>query len=513
MLSGPDSSEHSEAAVSVLRLVAIPVVVVLSACRPDPEPPEVVPPPLPVILPECASDTGAVLTVRFMDRYVLREGGVEQAAGDPPVVWTRVDGRYTSSQGQAVEPGVRVFENMPREPLLVCLGAQCVSTCQRDVDLGRLYFGRPFPGWNLYWQEGQSMKGVELTLTQLEPWRRSVPPGAYDLLRIIVPNVRYTAPVATALPAGATTASIRLHSASPDLSQTLSVIPTISAAAGDALLVQQQRSYSLDVTWEEGTTATFGYWTAVRAGEVRHYPDSYSTMELALQAPPVASVSFRIDEPSVAQLISAMGMDLRPPVLRSEVLAARRAGAALTLQRNLPLLSAAGSQGAVPGMLTFSYGLTGDEPAQVLEVQASASSEDSHLYLPSVGWRRELAEGVSQVLQPEINQVDDLRIGKRSGGDLLVSWSAPTLGVAHQYEVLFFNDDNRNSIPRRVLRVVTTELGVRIPEEWLPGTASSSFRFIVRSVHRSGASPGESPLDESAPGSWADRLSELVPRD
>jgi hypothetical protein len=48
-----------------------------------------------------------------MDRYVLSEGVVERAADNPPLAWARVDGRYTSLQGQAVEPGVRVYENMP----------------------------------------------------------------------------------------------------------------------------------------------------------------------------------------------------------------------------------------------------------------------------------------------------------------------------------------------------------------------------------------------------------------
>jgi hypothetical protein len=206
-----------------------------------------------------------------------------------------------------------------------------------------------------------------------------------------------------------------------------------------------------------------------------------------------------------------MGTDLRPPTLRGEVLAARRADAALVLQRDLPLLSATGSPWPALGMLTFSYWLTSDEPARVLEVKAITSAQDSYLYSPSVGWRRELVEGVSQVLQPEVSQVDGLRISKPPAGDLEVSWAAPTLGEAHQYEVLFFSADNRN-IARQVLRVVTTERGVRIPEEWLPGTASSSFRFIVRSVHRPGANPGEFPLDESAPGSWADRLSEPVSR-
>jgi len=500
--------------VRVLRLVAIAVVAVLCACRPEPGLPEVEPPPLPVNLPECAADTGARLTVRFLDRYVLPVGAVEQAAGDPPVVWTRVDGRYTSSQGQDVGPGVRVFENMPREPLLVCLGTQCVSTCQRDVNLGRLYFGRPFPGWNLPWNEGQSMKGVALTLTQLEPWRQSTPSGGpYDLLKIVIPNVRYTAPVANAPPAEATTALFRLHSGSSDLSWRVTPIPTISAEAGDAISVQQLRSHSLEVAGQEGDTATFEYWTAVRAGQVSHYPDSYSSMELALQPPPAASVSFRIDEPAVAPLIAGMGMDLWPPRLSGEVLSARRADAALALQRDLPLLSVTGSRWTAPGMLTFSYGLTSDEPARVLEVQALARAQDSHLYSPSIGWRRELAEGVSQVLLPEVSQVDDLRISKPLAGDLQVSWAAPTLGVAHQYEVLFFSAYTSNLIPRRARRVVTTEHGVRIPKEWLPGTDSSSFRFIVRSVHRSGANPGDLPLDESAPGGWADRLSEPVPRD
>jgi hypothetical protein len=115
------------------------------------------------------------------------------------------------------------------------------------------------------------------------------PPGAYDLLRIIVPNLRYTAPVATVPLAGATTASIRLHSGSPDLSPIVNLVPTISAAAGDAIIVQQWRSQSLEVTGEEGATATLGYWTAVRAGEVRHYPDSYSSLDLALQLSPPRS--------------------------------------------------------------------------------------------------------------------------------------------------------------------------------------------------------------------------------
>jgi hypothetical protein len=349
------------------------------------------------------------------------------------------------------------------------------------------------------------MKGVEFPLTLLEPWRRSAPFGLNDELKISIPNLRYTAPVdSSALPSeGGTTARFRFHSASSDLSWKITPIPMISAEAGDAIIVKQWRFHSLEVAGEEGDAATFKYWTAVRAGQVSDYPDSYSTVELALQPPPAASVSFRIDEPSVAPLISALGMNLRPPMLRTEVLTARRADAALALQRELPLLSAEGSRWSALGMLTFSYGVTSDEPARILEVQVSARAEDSQLYSPSIGWRRDLAEGGSHVLRPEISQVDDLRVGKRSGGELLVSWSAPTLGVAHQYEVLFFNDANKNAIPMRVLRVVTTEHGVH-----LPGTVSPSSRFIVRSIHRSGAHPEELSLDESAPGSWADRLSD-----
>ncbi|HLL06478.1 MAG TPA: hypothetical protein VK539_38255 [Myxococcaceae bacterium] len=452
-----------------------------------------------------------MLTVRFMDRYVLSDGAVEQAAGDPPVVWTRGDGRYTSSQGQAAGPGVRVYENMPSEPLLICWEGQCLSTCQRDVNLGRRYFGRPFPGWNLHWQEGQIKKGVELTLTQLEPWKSYAPAAAeYDWMRITVPNVRFLSPYGAFVTEGETTGRAFLRSVPPNM-PTLIMIPSISATAGDAIFVQQQRSHLLEVTGEDGAPTTFTYWTGVRAGEVRHYPDFYSPVELALQAPPAASVSFRIDEPRVAPLISMMGMNLRQPTLRSEVFAARREGAAMALDSTLPLLTAIGSRWSALGTLTFAYGSTSDEPVRVLEVRASARAEDSHLYSPEVGWRRELVEGVSQVLRPEVSQVDDLRISKLPGEDLQVSWSPPAFGVAHQYELLLFSDFNKNRIPRRLLRVVTTEPGAVIPALWVPW-GETSFRFIVRSVHLSGANPGEFSLDETALGSWADRLSGWVPR-
>jgi hypothetical protein len=485
------------------------VAVALCACREEPEdvlPEDVLPED---VLPEdvrtvCAPETGSVLTVRWTDRYLLPEGGVELANGDAPTVRTEGGSGYTPLQGQAVAPGRMVFESVPRAPVLICRGVACVYTCQRDVDLGQDFFGRPFPGWN------QTGKGVGLTLDSLEPWS-----NGSDRLQVSVPNLRYTAPMRVYPPDGASTASFSVATGSPDLGSRLNVtpIPELSAARGDTLVVQQVRTRSLDVLDEEGVPVSFQYSTGVRAGQVSSYPESYSQSNLSMQPPPWATASFSVAAGPLAALLPELGPEVVPEKLWGYVLAARRQEHTLAWQHDVPLLSVQGSRWVVPEGQTFSYGLTSVEPARVLEVYATARSSN-YLYRPSVGWRRELKEGVSEVLRPELGPVNDLRLNglpddrpNPRSRPLVLSWDAPSTGEPHQYEVHVYHSDSRDARPLQVLRLVTTERAVLIPSEALPFTSDKPFRCIVRSVYRPGSDPEQHPLRESVPTSWVDRVS------
>jgi hypothetical protein len=448
-----------------------------------------------------------VLTVRWTDRYLRPDGVWATKADSPTSITAQVEGEsgYTHLQGQDVGPGQKVFEGVPPAPVLVCGRGGCVYTCRRDVNLGQDFFGRPFPGWNL------NGKGVGLTLDSLEPWSR-----ANDRFQLTVPNIRYTAPVSGAFspPEGASTLDFRLFVGSPDLSSNVSTVtpvPELSAAEGDTVIAQQFRTRTLEVVDEEGAGVTFRSSTAERFAQVSSYPDGYSTHGLSVQTPPAATASFSVPAGPLAALVPEMGPEVVPERLRAEVRAARWQEATLVWQRDVPQLSVEGSRWVVPEGQTFSYGVTSAEPARILEVTASARSS-SYLYDPSVGWRRELKEGVSEVLRPEVGPVRDLRVNGLPDANptprsrpRVVSWAAPSVGEAHQYEVLVYSADGRDAHPVQILRLVTTERAVLLPNVSL--SHGEAFRFIVRSVYRPGSDPEEFPLHESVPVSWADRVS------
>jgi hypothetical protein len=501
-------------------LVAAAVAVVLCACPavPDPQNPQNPQNPQPV--PEdsipvenlrtvCAADNGTVLTVRWTNRYLLPSGVVEQSDGETPTVRVDSHGTYTSLQAQTTGTGHMVFENLPpTAPVLVCRGVDCVYTCQREVDLGKDLFGRKFPAWK------PPGHGVTLTLESLEPWR-----GSTDALQASVPNLRYTPPLHVYPPEEASTSSVTLTTGSRDLGSVLTItpVPEFQAAEGDTIVVQQVRKQTLEVRDEQGSATTLQSWSALRAGLLSSYPDSgYSEQHLVMQTPPTATVSFRVDAAPLAALLPEMGPGVTPTSLWGHVRAARRQESAVAWQLDVPQLSVQSSQWGIPQGQTFSYGLTSTEPTRVLEVEASASSSN-YLYKPSVGWRRELKEGVGEELRPEVGPVQDLRVNglrdssrTRRSQPLLLSWAAPSLGEAHQYEVLFYYAEPKNLRRVLVLRLVTTERAVHLPPEYGLSRVNGAFSCIVRSVYRPGSDPEQSPLRESVPSSWADRVSAAV---
>jgi hypothetical protein len=240
--------------------------------------------------------------------------------------------------------------------------------------------------------------------------------------------------------------------------------------------------------------------------------------------PDPSSLALEIDVASFAQFASTVA----PTVTTKSVQAVAFAAASTDVAESPPIFSFT-QPADTSASVDFGTVTTSDPypPAckRLVRVQVSHTAE--YMYNGKTGTLtcnvgRVMTKGTAEAgtvtaqLGPVTNvkfDADDAATDTTISPVPLVSWSAPTLGTATDYEVQVYEAVSGGSVLTfsSVLRLVTKSTSVRIPAGYLLG--QRQYVFVIRARNREGVDIAKTPQRAGTQSSFAEQLTALVTTD